>query len=179
MLLDVDYSKGALSATAVFIAISAIVTTAYATGSINLVLGQFQSSSQANAIDWFGNNIASDARSMCKNNFEQSAPLANNYSRHIPGLTSIKINTSVAGTTNHFNLIFSDQVINTKETSDLYVKDPSITDLISGDETCDVEFNGSAFGDTIYNMNPSASYDYRLFSDTKNNVVIQIYESGG
>lgn len=174
VLQDVDKSKGALSATAVFIVMSAVVTTAYATGSISLILGQFESSNQANAIDWFGNNIASDARSMCNNNYEQTSPLGNNYSRHIPGLTEIKINESLAGTVNHFNLIFEDEVINTRETSDLYVKDPSLF----GVTECNVDFNGSASGTSITNMNVQASYNYRLFSDSENDLTIQIYQVG-
>lgn len=170
VLPDVNYSKGAISATAVFIAMSAIVTTAYATGSISLIMGQFQSSSQGNAINWFTNNVVADARSMCENDFEQSSPLANNYSRHIPGLTEIEIGPGAIPPPNDFKLKFDGEVLSSKNNTDLYVT--------LSPPTCNVEFNGTASGDTISNMNKQAPYKYRLFSDSTNDITIQVYEKG-
>ena len=168
--IDVDRSKGALSATAVFIVMSAVITTAYATGSMSIILGQFESSNQQNSISWFANNIAADARTMCENDYEQVSPLANNYTRQIPGLEEIEIGVGAIGPVHDFKLKFDGEVIDSHDNTDLYVTlSPPV---------CDVEFNGSASGDTVYNMNVQAPYKYRLYSDSQNDVTVQIYEGG-
>jgi len=177
VLPDVSDSKGTLSATAVFIVMSSVVTAAYATGSASIILGQFESSNQGNAIDQFSNTVVADARAMCDSTFSQASPIANNYTTQISGLQGLEIksNNRVEG----FNLVFDSRTIEAEVSKyDLTVDSSPPVSAVP----CDLFFNGSIPSgtvsiDQITGMNPSAGHKFRVFSDSQNDVTVQIYQS--
>jgi len=181
VLPDVDKSKGALSATAVFIVMSSVVTAAYATGSASIILEQLESSNQGNAINQFSNTVIADARAMCDNSYEQSSPIANNYTSRIPGLQSLEVKSNVI--VEGVNLVFEDRTLEagSEEGSKYGLTVDSSVNPVSP-PGCDLHFNGSiptgsVSNDDISGMNPSAGHKYRIFSDSQNDVTVQIRQS--
>lgn len=181
VLPDVSNSKGTLSATAVFIVMSAVVTTAYATGSASIILEQFESSNQGNAIDQFSNTVVADARAMCDSTFSQASPIANNYTTQISGLQGLEVESGAI--IEGINLVFEDRTIEAGS-SEGSAYDLSVDSSLNpaSDPPCDLDFNGSIPSGTvstnqITGMNPSAGHKFRVFSDSQNDVTVQIYQS--
>lgn len=171
----VEFRKGAVSASAVFIVISVAITGLAMDISIDTVISSFQASSEQGSINWFGETISTHALELCKSSDDDRAvPYDSSYTRQIAGLQSIEIKTEsqYAGRGSrryekYFSLGFGDG----SERVDI----ESYTQY--GSFECQyITFNGTGSGDSVNGMDGSATYSYRLFSNSENEVTIQVEE---
>ena len=174
----VDFRKGAISATAVFVVISVAITGLAMDISINTVVSSFQESNEQGSINWFGSNIAAQASELCKSGSGgEVVPYESNYTRNIAGLQSIEVKTEsrhVYRGRSRFEKYFS---LGFGDGSDEVTLESSVG--YSASYKCeDVTFNGTGSGDAVNGMDGSASYNYRLFSDEEGEVTIQVLPRG-
>lgn len=171
----VDFRKGAISASAVFIVISVAITGLAMDISVNTVVSSFQSSSEQGSINWFGETISAQALELCKSsNDDRAVPYDSSYSRQIAGLQSIEVKTEsqyVGRGTQIYEKYFSLGFGDGSDRVDLE------THTQYGSYECqDVTFNGTGSGDAVNGLDGSATYEYRLFSDSQGEVTIQVEE---
>lgn len=182
---NLELRKGAISATAVFIVISVVISGLAMDISVNTIVDSFKSANEKSTTDWFSNNIAANARQLCESGDENMVtPIDSAYSRNIGGLDSIEFLVIEAGTYpsgphNDGTVTFYHQLFRlgfrSGEEKDIYVTKSYRQSGYSEEQVpCqDVEFNGSGSGQSITGME-NGEYDYRLFSEGKGDLKVEI-----
>lgn len=175
---NLDFRKGVVSATAVFVVISVAITGLAMDISVNTLVDSFQSSNEQSSINWFGDTISAQALELCKSSDGgRATPISSNYTQHIAGMQNIDVETDsyyVGRNTQMYEKFFS-----------LGFGDGSEKVMIEtrsnyGSYNCDdVSFNGTGTGSSISGLDGSAPYNYRLFSSSEGEVTIQVMESEG